>query len=93
MQINMGWCFKSVWVGEYSAKGLHYDLVFGKVFDKEFSGDVLSNLRMGARRLLARKGSDEERATLYPGPNARPNRQQGWKKYGELFRQFFEAYK
>lgn len=91
-QINMGWCFKSIWVREYSAEGLHYDRVFGKEFSKAFSGSPVANLRMAARRLNARKGDDEEKATLYPGPNSRPNRREGWKKYGELMRAFFKLY-
>lgn len=97
LQINMGWCFKSIWVKEYKADGLHYDQVFGKVFyDGEkpsvFTGDPKSNLRMAARRLNARKGDDELKATLYPGPKSREDRHRGWVKYGNLFKHFFEIY-
>lgn len=97
MQVSMGWGFKSAWVAEYSVKDLHYDQVFGSVFYESgqpcaFTGNPLANLRMGARRLLARKGSDEEKATLYCGPNSQPNRREGWKKYGEIMKDFFQRY-
>lgn len=105
-QINLGWCYRSVWVKEFSAEGLHFNDVFGKVFYEadgtpcRSTADPLANLRMTCRKLTAKKWKEGEgwpdaetkAVSLYCGPAARPFRQKAWAEWKELFGKFFEVY-
>lgn len=95
-QLNVGWTYRSVWVGEFSAKGIHYKEAFGTVFlqDAPFDGNPQANARMAARKLLAIKGPDVARVVKYTGPGERQEHRLGdWRKYSPLFQEFFAAYK
>jgi hypothetical protein len=94
MQMNMGLTYKSIWVGEYSQKGLNYWDVFGLDFEegKPFDGDPIANMRMGARKLAAIHGDDARKVTMYAGPDHRQRRAENWSKYGQLLAGFYASY-
>lgn len=97
-QLNLGWTFKSVWVLEFSSKGILPNDCFGKVFVDEagqpskFTGDPLANGRMAARKLKSLRGLDIDKATLYTGPSAQPNRRKSYEALSPMFDDFFRLY-
>ncbi len=100
-QINIYWTLKSVEKKEVSFGGLNERNVFGYNFYQgtdgkvpaAFTGDPLSNGRMGARRLNAIGGSDENKAIKYTAPGAQPARKISYGRYAGRFRDFFNCYR
>jgi hypothetical protein len=98
-QINIDWTLKTVAAKEVTFGGLNERNVFGYDFYRSdgktplaFTGDPLSNGRMGARRLNAIGGSDENKATKYTAPGAQPARKTSYETYAGRFRDFFKCY-
>jgi hypothetical protein len=97
-QLNMGWTYKSVWVGEFSSKGIKPDECFGQVFfdaqgnPAPFSGDPLSNGRMAARKLARIHGTDEEKAGIYTGGTRVETRKASFREWSPYFQEFFRLY-
>jgi hypothetical protein len=98
-QINVRWTLAQVAAKEVSFGGLNERNVFGYDFYRSdgktplaFTGDPHSNARMGARRLNAISGSDENKAIKYTAPGARPARKTSYETYAGRFRAFFKCY-
>lgn len=108
-QLNMEWTHRMAWQQDFKTKDLPWKEVFGSKFYAEdgvtplrFNGDVITNGRCALRRLLHDQRepgplgfADRQtmRIVLYTGPKAQPSRLKAWNKYGEHFKQFFEAYR
>ena len=107
-QLNLQWTTRIVWQGDFVSKGLDWKSVWGQSFYEEdgttpaaFNGDVVANGRCALRCMLADRRqpgplgfADRETAqiVLYTGPKAQPARLKNWAKYGDGFKNFFEAY-
>lgn len=99
LQLNGFWTMRSVFVGEFSSRGLDPVKVFGPLMFSAtpiaipFDGDPLSNLQMGARKLFAHSKVDRAMAaTLYTGPDHQPDRHDDWIVKAPLFDSFFANY-
>lgn len=106
MQLNLGWTVRMTFQQEMNAFGLKFTEVFGQppfVANVPFTGVPIANLRMGARRLLARNIAPKDTALIfadtiemqvvcYTGEANRVHRQQDWRKYKEPFVEFFKRY-
>jgi hypothetical protein len=99
-QINVHWTLAQVAKKEVSFGGLNERNVFGYDFYHSdgktplnyFTGDPLSNGRMGARRLNAIGGSDENKAIKYTKPSSQAARKTSYESYAGRFRDFFNCY-
>lgn len=98
-QINVHWTLAQVAAKEVSFAGLNERNVFGYDFYRSdgktplaFTGDPLSNGRMGARRLNAIGGNDQNKAVKYTAPGAQPARKISYQRYAGRFRDFFNCY-
>jgi hypothetical protein len=91
MQLNVGWLLKNIQVKYLNPVGLDVLKVTGGKSNL-FDGDPMENLRMGARMLVRIGKTDEERAVIYTGPNARPNRLKSFHQFFPMFTTFFEEY-
>jgi len=98
--VNMYWTMAEAAKKEVSFEGLDYWDVFGSTFyDSDgktplnyFTGDPLANVRMAARRLQAKGGTDENKAVKYTKPSSQPARKTSWNRYSGIFRDFFQCY-
>jgi hypothetical protein len=99
-QINVHWTLAQVAKKEVSFRKLNERNVFGYDFYHSdgttplnyFTGDPLSNGRMGARRLNAIGGSDENKAMKYTKPSSQAARKTSYETYAGRFRNFFDCY-
>lgn len=106
MQLNLGWTMRMTFQQEMNAFGMKFVDVFGKppFFPNDpFAGVPIANLRMGIRRLLARKIAPKDTAlefdntlemqvVCYTGEANRTHRQADWRKYKAPFVEFFNRY-
>ncbi len=98
LQLNILWTYKSVWIKEFRADGLHFKDVFGDINEDTapgpFAGDPLANARMAARKLFSIRGTWQDKAVKYTGGNEarREHRAKDWNKYAPLFSGFFNTY-
>lgn len=107
-QLNLQWTCRMIWQRDFSTAGLTWKGVWGESFYREdgitpnaFNGNVIENGKCALRRMLCDQRqhgklgfADREtmQVVLYTGPKAQPLRLKNWKKYGEDFKRFFEAY-
>lgn len=105
-QINFFWNVLEAWEGNVTMKGLGWRDVFGcppYKPDEAFTGNAIANTRACARIMLSKPtlSSDaipnvqETHVVHYTGGDEerKAHRRADWRKYSELFMQFFEAYK
>lgn len=109
VQISWHWWHKALEIGDIKPGDLTDELVFGKPENnqpqKVFDGEPLSNIRAGAKTLMAihPKGTDpqtglvydsedEERACRYTGPTHRERRLQIYRQLEPSLTKFFQLY-
>jgi hypothetical protein len=98
-QISIKWTLKQAAAKEVSFAGLNEKNVFGYNFYRsdgktpaDFTGDPLSNGRMGARILNSKGGSDENKAIKYTKPSSQADRKASYEKFAGRFLDFFNCY-
>jgi hypothetical protein len=98
-QLSIKWTLRGAKKKELSFGGLNEKNVFGYNFyhsdgktPAQFSGDPLSNGRMGARHLNSPGGSDLNKAMKYTKASSRSARQASFQKFAGAFRNFFNCY-
>jgi hypothetical protein len=106
-QINFFWNVLEAWEGNVVMRGLNWRKVFGNPPfepDKPFTGDPVFNTRACARIMLSKGAAldapgtsssvQETQVVRFTGgdPERMTHRRADWRKYGNLFQEFFEAY-
>lgn len=104
-QLNFFWKVLEAWEGNILMRGLSWRKVFGNPPfepDKPFTGDPLFNTMACARIIMSKttmndpnsRDMQEMQVTLYTGGSEErmAHRREDWRKYGQLFQEFYTAY-